>query len=107
MRIRPLSGLWGALGSHLGAEHGSLLPVGSWKQTRGSKREARWTTPEAVRAIDHLHAPVLNELAIVVVQRGPDQDTRYLAFCRVVMQSSLQRLGHHLVRQRGRISKLR
>ncbi|GAA3195554.1 hypothetical protein GCM10017688_63080 [Streptomyces ramulosus] len=50
-----------------------------------------------------LQAPVLDELSIVIVQRTPDQSARCLALLRAVTQSSLQRLDHHLVRQRGRV----
>jgi hypothetical protein len=50
-----------------------------------------------------LHAPVLDELPVVVVQGTPDQSVRRLRLMRPVSDRQLQRLGHHPMRQGRRV----
>jgi hypothetical protein len=79
---------------------GSSPAPGGLSQAQADQPEQR--TPRHSPRPD-LHAPVLDELRVVFVQRGPDQDTRRLALGRAVEQSLLQHLDHYLVRQRGRV----
>lgn len=75
-------------------------PSSGMSQTQASQPKQR-TAGHSPRS--DLHAPVLDELPVVVVQGTPDQNTRRLGLMRLAPKSPLQRLNHHVMRQRRRV----
>lgn len=99
---------------HLGARRPGIRQrnglIAEMSEPSSGMSQARAGQPKQ-RAAGHsphsdLHAPVLDELPIVVVQGAPDQNARRRGLMRLVPERPLQRPDHDVMGQGRRVVRL-